>query len=114
MAPDRVSVVLVTAPDVEVAARVARALLDERLIACASILPGVRSLYRWEGALHDEAEVLLVLKTRAEVFEALRARLVELHPYQVPEVLGLDVVRGHQPYLDWVLGEVPAPRGEEG
>ena len=102
-----VAVVLVTAPDEEKAAALARTLVEEGLIACANLVPRVRSIYRWQGAVHDEAEVLLVMKTRAERFEALRERVTALHPYSVPEILRLDVGAGHQPYLDWVLGEVP-------
>lgn len=102
-----VAVVLVTSPDEEKAAAIARTLVEEQLIACANLVPKVRSIYRWQGAVHDEAEVLLVMKTRAERFEALRERVKALHPYSVPEVLRLDVGAGHQPYLDWVLAEVP-------
>jgi periplasmic divalent cation tolerance protein len=102
MPPD-VCVVLVTAPNSEVAASLGRALLDERLIACANLVPGVRSIYRWKGELCDEAEVLLVLKARSSDFEALRARIVALHPYEVPEVLRLDAVAGHHPWVDWLL-----------
>ncbi len=96
-----VAVVLMTAPDEEAAARIARALLEEGLIACANLVPGVRSLYLWEGALNDEREVLVVMKSAAD-FEALRARVVTLHPYKVPELLKLNVSAGHAPYLDWV------------
>lgn len=99
-----VSVVLVTAPSEEVATSMARTLLDEDLIACANIVPAIRSVYRWKGKLCDEAEVLMVLKAPSEIFEVLRARVVELHPYETPEVLRLEVAEGHRPYLDWVLG----------
>lgn len=102
--PTQVSVVLVTAPTEDVAATIARALLDEGLIACANLLPQVRSLYRWKGALCDEREVLLLLKAPAAQFERLRERIVALHPYEVPEVLRLEVDEGHRPYLDWLLG----------
>lgn len=101
-----VAVVLVTAPDEEKAAGLARTLVEEGLIACANLVPKMRSIYRWEGKVCDEPEVLLVMKTRAERFEVLRERVKALHPYSVPEVLRLDVDAGHQPYLDWVLGEV--------
>jgi periplasmic divalent cation tolerance protein len=97
-----VAVVLMTAPDEEVAAKIANTLLDERLIACANLMPGVRSLYTWEGKRCDEREVLVVMKTAAD-FEALRARVCALHPYSVPEVIQLAVGNGHGPYLDWVL-----------
>ena len=99
-----VSVVLVTAPSEEVAASMARTLLDEDLIACANIVPAIRSVYRWKGEVCDEAEVLMVLKAPSEIFEVLRARVVELHPSETPEVLRLEVAEGHRPYLDWVLG----------
>ena len=99
-------VVLVTAPGEDVAAGLARALVEERLAACGNIVPGLRSIYRWEGKVCDEAEVLLILKTTADRFDSLRARVVELHPYDVPEVLRLDVQDGHAPYLDWLRGGV--------
>lgn len=98
--------VLVTAPDADTAARIARTLVEERLAACGNLVPGVRSIYRWEGAVHDEAEVLLVLKTTTGAVDRLRARVVELHPYSVPEVLALPVSAGHEPYLAWLRGGV--------
>jgi len=97
-------VVLVTCPTPEKAAEIARALVEERLAACGNVLPGLRSIYRWEGKVQDEGEALLVLKSVRGRFEALRARVAALHPYQVPEVLGLPVEAGHGPYLDWIAG----------
>ncbi|MFZ5444315.1 MAG: divalent-cation tolerance protein CutA [Myxococcota bacterium] len=99
-----VAVVLMTAPDEEKAAAIARTLVEERLIACANLVPKIRSIYRWQGQLCDEAEVLVIMKCAAERFEALRARVTALHPYTVPELLRLEVVEGHPPYLEWVLG----------
>ena len=101
-------VVLVTAPSAEKAAELARTLVEEQLAACGNVLPGLRSIYRWEGKIHDEPEALLILKTRACLFEALRERVVALHPYQVPEVLRLDVAAGHLPYLEWIGASVRA------
>lgn len=98
-------VVLVTAPDADAAARLARALVEERLAACGNVVPAIRSIYRWEGRVHDEGEALLVLKTRAARVDALRARVLELHPYQVPEVLVLPVEAGSEAYLDWIAAE---------
>ena len=100
-----VLVVLVTAPDAETAVRIARALVEERLIACANVVPGIRSIYRGHGQVADEAEVLLVLKTRASACSAVAARVKALHPYALPEVVALPVVAGSEPYLDWVLAE---------
>jgi periplasmic divalent cation tolerance protein len=101
-------VVLVTAPDAEVGARIGRALVEEGLAACANLVPGIRSIYRWEGAVHDDAEVLLIVKTRAALSSALAARVRALHPYRLPEVLALPVAGGSEPYLDWVRSAAEA------
>ena len=97
-----VRVVYVTAPTAEVAESLARSLVGEGLAACVNLLPGIRSIYRWEGAVQDEAEVLLIVKTVAERLPALTARVVELHPYDVPEVVVLPVEAGFAPYLEWI------------
>jgi periplasmic divalent cation tolerance protein len=102
---DGVRVAFATAPDAEVAARIARALVEERLVACANLVAGVRSIYRWQGRVEDESEVMLVLKTRADRVDALAERLQALHPYDVPELVVLPVVAGLAPYLDWVRAE---------
>ncbi len=98
-------VVLVTAPTPDEAARIARAVVEERLAACGNVLSGLRSIYRWQGAVQDEPEALLMLKTTAPLFERLRSRVVELHPYDTPEVLALPVAAGHLPYLAWIGAE---------
>jgi periplasmic divalent cation tolerance protein len=100
-----VSVVLVTVPDAEVGRRLARALLEERLVACANLVPGVTSLYRWEGEVQEDDEVLLVMKTRSGLVPRLSARIPELHPYELPEVLALGVTDGLPAYCRWVLDE---------
>ena len=105
-APTRVRAVLVTAPDAAEAERIGRTVVEERLAACANVVPGVASIYRWRGAMERADEVLVVLKTTEAGFDALRRRVVELHPYDVPEVLSLPVDAGHPPYLDWVEAEV--------
>lgn len=104
--PAPVVTVLSTAPDAAVAERIATALVEERLAACANVIEGVTSIYRWKGEIEREREVLVVLKTTSEAMEKLRLRIVELHPYEVPEVLALGVPEGHGPYLDWVRAEV--------
>lgn len=103
--PTHTQVVLSTAPDEPTAERIATALLEENLVACVNVVPGVRSFYRWQGVLHKDQEWLLVIKTRADRYEKLEQRLRELHPYDVCEVLALDVAEGSKPYLDWVLAE---------
>ncbi|MDP2312044.1 MAG: divalent-cation tolerance protein CutA [Pseudomonadota bacterium] len=103
-------VVYITAPDADVAARIGRLLVEEELAACCSLVPGVRSIYRWEDAIHEDAEVLMIVKTRAACVEALTARVVAVHPYTLPEVLALPVLDGHLLYLDWVrAGSTRAP-----
>jgi periplasmic divalent cation tolerance protein len=103
--PQGALVVLVTAPTPERAAELARALVEERLAACGNVVPGLRSIYRWEGKIEDEPEVLLVLKTTRDRFDALRERVLALHPYQVPEVLALPVEAGSARYLAWLVAE---------
>jgi periplasmic divalent cation tolerance protein len=105
-----VVLVLVTVPDAETGVRIGRALVEERLAACVNLVPGLRSIYEFEGQLCDESEVLCLLKTRKSLFPALRERVTALHPYRVPEVIALPLADGHAPYLDWVLSGT-GPRG---
>ena len=97
--------VLVSAPDAETARRIGRTLVEERLAACVNVVPGVSSIYRWRGAVEEAAEVLLVVKTRAERADALAARVRTLHPYELPEVVVLPVRGGSRAYLQWVAAE---------
>ena len=106
---EAVHVVLVTAPDSEVAAELARRLVEEGLAACVNLVPGVRSIYRWQGAVQEDAEILLIAKTRAALVDALVTRVRALHPYELPEVVALAVVAGSEPYLDWVRSASGAP-----
>ncbi len=84
------------------AERVARVLLEERLVACANVLPGVRSLYRWQGGIADEREVLVLLKTRKQDWTVLLSRLHELHPYETPELVAVRVAAGAPKYMAWL------------
>jgi periplasmic divalent cation tolerance protein len=102
-------VVLVTAPDAEKAQGIATALVEERLAACANLVPGLISIYRWEGKVHRDPEVLVVIKTRAELFPRLEARVRALHPYKVPEIVALPILRGSEPYLRWLAEETAGP-----
>lgn len=95
-------VVLVTAPDRETARELVRTLVEEGLVACGNIVPGVSSIYRWEGEIHEDEECLVLLKTREGALPNLMERVVVLHSYDVPEVLALPVDAAHPPYLDWV------------
>jgi periplasmic divalent cation tolerance protein len=100
-----VIVVFSTFPTEDKAAEIARTLVSEGHAACANLVPPVRSIYRWQGQICDERETLAIIKTTRERFEALRERLVALHPYEVPEVIAVPVEAGHAPYLAWVSGE---------
>jgi periplasmic divalent cation tolerance protein len=100
-----VLVVFSTFPSPDKAAEVARTLVTEQLAACVNLLGPVRSIYRWQGEINDDTETLAVIKTTSERFEAMKARLVELHPYEVAEVIALPVEAGHAPYLAWVADE---------
>ncbi len=91
-----------TAPSAEAAYTIARAVVQEELAACVNVLPGITSIYRWQGAVESSSEFLLIFKTRGALFEALRARVVSLHPYDVPEVIAMPVTAGHTPYLEWI------------
>ena len=96
---------LITAPDREVADRIARTLVDERLAACVNILPGITSVYRWEGAVETGEEVLLMAKTMRARLDALTVRVKQLHPYDVPEVIAVGIQGGLLAYLDWIAAE---------
>jgi len=86
----------------EDAARVVRVLVDERLVACGNLIPGARSIYRWEGAISDQREVMVLMKSRKQDWTALLSRLHELHPYQVPECIAVRVAAGAPKYLAWL------------
>jgi periplasmic divalent cation tolerance protein len=99
-------VVLVTVPTVSAGERIARAAVERRLAAAVNVVPGVRSVYRWQGRVEDASETLLIVKTGVERLAALEASVRELHPYTVPSFLALPVVGGHEPYLAWLRSAV--------
>jgi periplasmic divalent cation tolerance protein len=94
--------VLSTFANEEDAARVVKALVGERLIACGNLLPGARSLYRWRGAIADEREVVVLMKTRKQDWTALLSRLHELHPYETPECIAVRIAAGAPKYMAWL------------
>ncbi|MCI4460915.1 MAG: divalent-cation tolerance protein CutA [Thaumarchaeota archaeon] len=106
------SIVLSTFPDAEAAGRVARALVEEGLAACVSVVPGVRSFYRWRGSIEESEEVLIIAKTTSAALGELIRRVRELHPYELPEIISVDASGGLPEYLSWISESVrPDLRG---
>jgi periplasmic divalent cation tolerance protein len=101
---------LTTAPSVDAARHLVRQLVERRLVACGTVVPGAVSTFWWQGAVADEEEVVVVLKTTTARWAELAAALPALHPYEVPELIALPVVAGHPPYLEWLRRETGAPR----
>ena len=95
-------VVFVTCADEGQARSVAQAVLEPKLAACVNIVPRIRSLYWWDGAVQDDPEVLCIIKTTATGFEPLRKAVADVHPYDVPEIIAVPITAGHKPYLDWI------------
>jgi uncharacterized protein involved in tolerance to divalent cations len=95
-------VVFVSCAGKEQAERIAGAVIEEKLAACVNVMPGVRSCYVWEGKVAWEDEVLMVMKTTREAFEGLEKRVLELHTYEVPEIVGVRIEVGSEKYLRWV------------
>lgn len=103
---DQPIVVLITAPSQEVARRIANALLGEKLAACVNVLPSIRSYYTWKGTQQEDEEVLLLVKTRAALFESRLVPAVKaVHPYELPEIIALPIQMGFEPYLTWINEE---------
>lgn len=104
-------VVLITAPGEEEAAKLANDLVASRLAACVNIIRNIRSIYRWQGKIEDESEVLMLVKTREELFRDLEKRVKKLHPYTVPEIIALPLIRGSEAYLGWLEQETAREKG---
>jgi periplasmic divalent cation tolerance protein len=99
-------VVLVTGKNARQCSRIARHLLERKLIACANLIPQVCSLYTWKGKVADEKECLMVLKSSRKLFPALRREVEKLHSYSVPEIIAVPIVEGSRAYLDWITENV--------
>jgi len=97
--------VLTTVANQEEAVQLVRTLLDRRLIACGTLFPGARSLYRWDGKVADEQEVVVLLKTRSARLDLIEAAFAEIHPYKLPELLALEVSGGIAKYIEWLNHE---------
>ena len=97
--------VYITVPDKAEAVAIGKALVEDRLAACANVFDGVRSLYRWEGEVQDDAEAVLIVKTRSDLVEALTKRVIEIHPYDVPCIVAWPIEGGNPDYLNWLQAE---------
>ncbi|NIW50435.1 MAG: divalent cation tolerance protein CutA [Gammaproteobacteria bacterium] len=96
-------IVLITTPDMETAQKIGDHLVEEKLAACANILGNIRSIFTWQNEVNDENEVLMIVKTRTDIFnERFVPAVVDLHPYDVPEIIALPISMGNKPYLDWI------------
>jgi periplasmic divalent cation tolerance protein len=94
--------VFITAPNEDLAVKIARSLVEARLAACANIIKGVRSIYMWQGKAEDTEEVFMIVKTRRELFDKLKSKVKELHSYEVPEIIALPITAGSDDYLKWL------------
>ena len=104
-------VVLTTCDSEMLAEQLARHLVEHRLAACVNILPRARSVYRWQEKIEDAGEWVLLIKSRRDLFAALRAEIQKLHTYEVPEVIALPIVDGSDAYLGWLDGQLTTPAG---
>jgi periplasmic divalent cation tolerance protein len=104
-ARDAARIILSTAPDLEAATRIARALVESSAVACVNLLPGVRSVYRWQGQVEESGEVLMILKTTAGRVAEIEASWPAWHPYDLPEFVVLDPSHVEAKYLAWLVGE---------
>ncbi|XP_054833044.1 protein CutA [Eublepharis macularius] len=107
--PGSLSAAFVTCPSEGAAKELARSLVERRLAACVNLLPRVTSIYEWKGQIEEDAEVLLMIKTRSSRVPALAEFVRSVHPYEVAEVIAVPIQQGNPPYLQWVLEAVPEP-----
>lgn len=94
--------VFITAPSEDMAAAIARALVEAKLAACANIMKSIRSIYSWQGNVQDDQEVLMIIKTRMDLLDGVKTKVKELHSYEVPEIIALPIVAGSEDYLKWL------------
>jgi len=95
-------VIYVTVPDENAAARVTESVVDSKLVACVNAIPGIKSTYLWKGQVTTDQEILLMMKTRTELFDRLQETIKTQHPYETPEIISVPITNGIQSYLDWI------------
>jgi periplasmic divalent cation tolerance protein len=96
---------MTSVPSLDAGKKLVRELVERRLVACGSVIPGARSIYRWKGAIEEADEAVILLKTRVERWDELKKVFPTLHPYEVPELVVVPIMGGHKPYLDWLSAE---------
>lgn len=101
-------IVYITVPSPEEGEKIAKALVEKKLAACVNIVPGVRSIYHWQDKMYDEMELLLIAKTVGPLFERLEKEVKSIHPYHVPEIVAIPIIKGSKEYLDWI-DDITAP-----
>jgi len=95
-------ILMTTFPDLEQAKQVAKTIVTNKLAACINILPKMTSIYQWQGNLEEGEELMLVIKTEVDCIDKLQKTILEMHPYELPEIVVVPIVGGHTPYLDWI------------
>lgn len=100
-----VMVIFITASSIDQARKIGKTLVEEGRVACCNIVQHVESIFKWKGSVHVESEVLLICKTREDLFDTVEKRVKQLHSYEVPEIIALPVTQGSKSYLDWVIKE---------
>ena len=105
MSEDRASVVVgfSTAPNEDIARALGKKLIEEGLAACVNVVPGIRSIYIWKGEIVEDRESLMIIKTRKDLVDRVRQVFEKEHPYEVPELIFVDVIEGHKPYIEWII-----------
>jgi len=102
-------IVFITVPNMSVGEKIGDILVKEKLAACVQLLPGLTSIYSWKGKIEKESEVLLIAKTRVELFDELHKRVIENHPYEVPQIVAFPIELGYYKYLQWIDDSVALP-----
>ena len=99
-------VIWCTVPNALSAIKISRSLVELGLVACVNIIPGLKSIYKWENKIEESDEQLLFIKTKEELFQQVKDKIIELHDYEVPEIIGTPITHAHQPYLEWILSSI--------
>jgi len=107
--PANLQIALCTVPDEKTAGQIADALISEKLAACVNIVPSVMSVYRWNDAIEHEQELLLLIKTSEPAWPLLEARILELHPYELPEIIAVPIQTGQTDYIKWITNNLITP-----